>query len=84
MFEAIIPLRSKSRGLKNKNILLFKKRVNLVNFTLKKIINFKEISKIFILTDSELYKKKLSNIEKLILIIKGKESSQQAIQELMI
>ncbi len=59
MFEAIIPLRSKSRGLKNKNILLFKKRVNLVNFTLKKIINFKEISKIFILTDSELYKKKI-------------------------
>ena len=59
MFEAIIPQRSKSRGLKNKNILLFKKRVNLVNFTLKKIINFKEISKIFILTDSELYKKKI-------------------------
>ena len=59
MFEAIIPLRSKSRGLKNKNILLFKKRVNLVNFTLKKIVNFREISKIFILTDSELYKKKI-------------------------
>ena len=84
MFEAIIPLRSKSSGLKNKNILFFKKRVNLVNFTIKKIINFKEISKIFILTDSELYKKKLLNIKKLILIIKGKVSSQQVIQELMI
>ena len=28
MFEAIIPLRSKSRGLKNKNILPFKNNVN--------------------------------------------------------
>ena len=53
MFEAIIPLRSKSSGLKNKNILLFKKKVNLVNFTLKKLINIKEIRKIFILTDSK-------------------------------
>ena len=41
MFEAIIPLRSKSRGLKNKNILLFKKRVNLVNFTIKKLLDIK-------------------------------------------
>ena len=38
MFEAIIPLRSKSRGLKNKNILFFKDRVNLVNYTLNKLI----------------------------------------------
>ena len=57
MFEAIIPLRSKSRGLKNKNILLFKKRVNLVNFTIKKLIDIKKIKKIYILTDSEFYKK---------------------------
>ena len=57
MFEAIIPLRSKSRGLRNKNILLFKKRLNLVNFTLKKLIDIKEISKVYILTDRILQKK---------------------------
>ena len=57
MFEAIIPLRSKSRGLKNKNILLFKKRVNLVNFTRKKLIDIKKIKKIYVSTDSGFYKK---------------------------
>tara|TARA_B100001057_G_C22741836_1_gene908075 strand:- start:364 stop:1053 length:690 start_codon:yes stop_codon:yes gene_type:complete len=65
MFEAIIPLRSKSRGLRNKNIMLFKKRLNLVNFTLKKLIDIKEIRKIFILTDSEFYKKKIIKHKKI-------------------
>lgn len=65
MFEAIIPLRSKSKGLKNKNILLFKNNVNLVNYTLKKLINIKKIKKIYILTDSDYYKKKLINHKKI-------------------
>ena len=65
MFEAIIPLRSKSRGLKNKNILLFKKRVNLVNFTIKKLLDIKKIKKIYILTDSEFYKKKIIKNKKI-------------------
>ena len=65
MFEAIIPLRSKSEGLKNKNILLFKNKVNLVNYTLKKIINIKKIKKIHILTDSYHYKKKIINHKKI-------------------
>ncbi len=65
MFEAIIPLRSKSEGLKNKNILLFKNKVNLVNYTLKKIINIKKIKKIHILTDSHYYKKKIINHKKI-------------------
>ena len=65
MFEAIIPLRSKSRGLKNKNILLFKKRVNLVNFTIKKLIDIKKIKRIYILTDSEFYKKKIIKNKKI-------------------
>ncbi len=65
MFEAIIPLRSKSRGLKDKNILLFKKKLNLVNFTIKKLINIKEIRKIYILTDSKIYKKKILKHKKI-------------------
>ena len=65
MFEAIIPLRSKSRGLKNKNILLFKKRVNLVNSTIKKLLDIKKIKKIYILTDSEFYKKKIIKNKKI-------------------
>ena len=65
MFEAIIPLRSKSRGLKNKNILLFKNKVNLVNYTLKKLIKIQKIKKIYILTDSNYYKKKIINHKKI-------------------
>lgn len=65
MFEAIIPLRSNSKGLKNKNILFFKKKVSLVNYTLKKIINIKKIKKIHILTDSNYYKKKIIDHKKI-------------------
>ena len=65
MFEAIIPLRSKSSGLKNKNILPFKNKVNLVNHTLNKLIKIKEIKKIYILTDSILYKKKIIQNKKI-------------------
>jgi CMP-N-acetylneuraminic acid synthetase len=66
MFEAIIPLRSKSKGLKNKNILYFDKKVNLANYTLKKLIKIKKIKKIYILTDSEIYKKKIMNNKKIV------------------
>mgnify|MGYP001449254598 CR=1 FL=1 len=48
MFDVIIPLRSKSKGLKNKNILPFAKKVNLANFTIKKIVNIKNIKKYII------------------------------------
>ncbi len=65
MFDAIIPLRSNSKGLKNKNILIFKNKINLVNYTLKKIINIKKIKKIHILTDSNYYKKKIMNHKKI-------------------
>ena len=65
MFEAIIPLRSNSKGLKNKNILIFKNKINLVNYTLKKIINIKKIKKIHILTDSNYYKKKIIDHKKI-------------------
>lgn len=61
MFDVIIPLRSRSQGLKNKNILPFIKNFNLANYTIKKLLNIKKIRKIYILTDSKLYKQKLIN-----------------------
>ena len=63
-FDVIIPLRSKSEGLKNKNILKFSNNDNLTNYTIKKIINFKLINKIYILTDSK-YKKKILSHNKI-------------------
>ena len=83
MFEAIIPLRSKSRGLKDKNILLFKRRLSLVNFTIKKLINIKEIRKIYILTDSNIYKKKILKHKKLTSLIKEKKHFLQITQKLI-
>ena len=74
MFEAIIPLRSKSRGLKDKNILSFKRRISLVNFTIKKLINIKEIRKIYVLTDSNIYKKKILKQKKIDLSYKRKKT----------
>ena len=59
MFDVIIPIRSKSKGLKNKNILPFLGKTILVNYTIKKLINIKTIRRIYVLTDSEKYKKKL-------------------------
>tara|TARA_A100001015_G_scaffold258860_1_gene302391 strand:+ start:2141 stop:2842 length:702 start_codon:yes stop_codon:yes gene_type:complete len=59
MFDVIIPIRSKSKGLKNKNILPFSGKTILVNYTIKKLLNIKEIRRIYVLTDSENYKKKL-------------------------
>ena len=74
MFEAIIPLRSKSRDLKDKNILVFKNRLNLVNFTIKKLINIKEIRNIYILTDSEIYKNKILKHPKIDIAYKRKKT----------
>jgi len=42
MFDVIIPLRSGSKGLKNKNIKMFGDD-NLVNHTIKKLLNIKDI-----------------------------------------
>ena len=64
-FSVIIPLRSNSKGLKNKNMLNFSNNTNLTNFTLKKLIPIKEINKIYILTDSNSYKKKIIENKKI-------------------
>ena len=64
MFDIIIPLRSGSKGITNKNIKNFNKDI-LVNYLIKKIINLKDINKIFILTDSIKYKKKIIKNKKI-------------------
>ena len=64
MFDVIIPLRAGSKGIKNKNIALFNGEI-LVNFLIKKILKIKNINKIYILTDSEKYKKKILKHQKI-------------------
>ena len=64
MFDAIIPLRSGSKGIKDKNLIKFKGEL-LVNFTVKKLLKIKEIRRIFILTDSNNYKKKIIKNKKI-------------------
>ena len=65
MFDVIIPARSGSTGIKNKNIKKFGKDI-LLNHLIKKIINIKKINKIFILTDSKSYKKKIIKNQKIV------------------
>ena len=64
MFDVVIPIRSGSKEIKNKNIKKFN-RDNLTNLLLKKIINLKDINRIFILTDSTDYKKKIIKHKKI-------------------
>ena len=65
LFDVIIPIRSKSKELKNKNILPFSGKTILVNYTIKKLLNIKEIRRIYVLTDSAKYKKKLIKHKKI-------------------
>ena len=51
MFDVIIPIRSKSKELKNKNILPFSGKTILVNYTIKKLLNLKKIRRVYVLTD---------------------------------
>ena len=64
MFDAVIPLRSGSKGIKNKNFVNFHGE-KLANHTIKKLLKIKEIDRIFILTDSDNYKKNLIKNKKI-------------------
>lgn len=64
MFDAIVPLRSGSKSIKNKNIIRFENG-NLANFTINKLLKIKLIKKIYILTDSESYKKRIIKHKKI-------------------
>lgn len=64
MSDVIIPLKSKSKNLRNKNILSFINRANLANFTIQKLTKIKKINKIFVLTDIKNYKKKIIKYSK--------------------
>ena len=61
MFDVIIPLIPRSKGLRNKNIMPFITRINFANFTIRKLAKIKKINKIFALTDSKSYKKIVIN-----------------------
>lgn len=78
MFDAIIPLRSGSKGIKNKNL----KKINkdtLINHLIKKLIKIKDINRIFILTDSNNYKKKILKSKKINLdYIRSKKLSKDS------
>ena len=64
MFDVIIPLRTGSRGIKDKNVVKFK-NTNLTNYTIKKLLKIKLINRIFILTDSKNYKNKILKNKKI-------------------
>ena len=72
----IIPARSGSKRIKNKNIIKFKK-TNLLKFVIKKIINSKIINKFVLASDSSLYYSRLDNLKnKVIFFQRGKSSSK--------
>ena len=58
MFDVIIPLRAGSKSIRHKNLVKFQGET-LTNFTIKKLLKINKIKRIFILTDSTNYKKKI-------------------------
>jgi N-acylneuraminate cytidylyltransferase len=85
-FNILIPLRSKSEGLRNKNILKYNNNINLANHTIKKLLKIPDVNKIFILTDSNFYKKKIINnkkVDKTYIRPKNLSTSNSKIQSLV-
>tara|TARA_A100001011_G_C14296873_1_gene838839 strand:- start:1133 stop:1813 length:681 start_codon:yes stop_codon:yes gene_type:complete len=72
---AIIPARSGSKGLKNKNIKIFKKKP-LIYWSIKSCIESKMIKKIYVSTDSKKYAKISINCGADEIIMRPKKISQ--------
>lgn len=74
----LIPARSGSKRIKNKNIIKFKK-TNLLKFIIKEITNSKIINKFILASDNPLYYSKLDNLkDKVVFFQRGKSSSKDS------
>ena len=72
----LIPARSGSKRIKNKNIIKFKK-TNLLKFVIKEITNSKIINKFVLASDNPLYYSRLDNLKnKVVFFQRGKSSSK--------
>lgn len=72
---AIIPARSGSKGLKNKNIKLFNKKP-LLSWTINQAIKSRYIDRVYVSTDSQKILKKISNFNLEIPFLRPKRLSQ--------
>ena len=74
----LIPARSGSKRIKNKNIIKFKK-TNLLKFIIREIIKSKIINKFVLASDNPLYYSKLGNLKnKVVFFHRGKSSSKDS------
>ena len=74
----LIPARSGSKRIKNKNIIKFRK-TNLLKFIIKEITNSKFVNKFVLASDNPLYYSRLGNFKnKVVFFHRGKSSSKDS------
>lgn len=74
----LVPARSGSKRIKNKNIINFK-GTNLLNFVFKRIIKSKFINHFVLASDNPLFYSKLKNLKKKVIFYKRKKTSSKDI-----